>query len=118
MKAPVRIDRGAPTPAPVPVRTFSPEEQAERELATMRALVEQHAPSLAGRAAAQAFPPDEAARARCSFTAARLVHRDAEVAYWTAEFSCADPAAPAAYPNPTALSIRLTRSGARWVVED
>lgn len=117
-KAPIRIDRGAAPPAPEPVRTVSPEEEAERDLATMRELVARHAASLERRAAGQAFPGDEAARARCTFTAARLVHRDAETAYWNAEFSCIDPAAPGAYPNPTSVSVRLGKTGTRWVVAD
>src|SRR5512140_3006457 len=115
-KAPIRIDRGAATPAPV--RTFSPEEEAERELATMRALVAVHATSLERRAAGQAFPGEEAARARCTFTAARLVHRDADAAYWNAEFSCVDPAAPGAYPNPTSVSVRLGKVGTSGAVAE
>ena len=116
-KAPIRIDRGAGTPAPAPVRTFSAEEEAERDLATMRDLVARHAPSLERRAAAQAFPGLESG-ARCTFTQARLLHRDADAAYWNAEFSCVDPAVPGAYPNPTSVSVRLGKIGTRWAVAD
>jgi hypothetical protein len=117
-KAPIRIERGPPTPVPEPVRTFPEEEQAERDRATMESIVVRLAPSLARRAAEQAFPGEEAARARCTFTAARLVHRDETSAYWDAEYSCVDPLAAGAYPNPTSVSVRLARDGARWVAAD
>ena len=117
-KAPIRIERGPPVPAPEPVRTFSEEERAERERATMESIVVRLAPSLARRAAEQAFSGDEAARARCTFTAARLVHRDETSAYWDAAFSCVDPLAAGAYPNPTSVSVRLARDGMRWVAAD
>ena len=117
-KAPIRIERAEPTPVPEPVRTFSEEELAERERATMQSIVARLAPSLARRAAEQAYPGEEAARARCTFTAARRVHHDESSAYWDAEFSCIDPLASGAYPNPTSVSVRLARDGTRWVAAD
>ncbi len=116
-KAPIRIDRGG-TNAAGAVRTSTPEEEAERELADMRALVTRRAPGLASRAAEQAFSGEEAARARCAFTEARLVHRDGTTAYWNVGFSCVDPRQPGAFPNLTTVSVRLGRDGSRWVVEN
>ncbi len=83
----------------------------------MRALVAGRAVALAPRAAEQAFPSEEAARVRCTFTDARLVHREDSVAYWSAGFSCADPRDPAALPNLTSVSVRLRRDGTRWLAE-
>ena len=115
-KAPVRIDRGAAASAP-PAPTPSAEEIEAREIAQMRALVARQAPSLARRAADQAFSSEEASRARCTFTGATLVSRDGASAYWNAEFSCADPQAPGSFPNLTSVSVRMSRDGERWAVD-
>jgi hypothetical protein len=116
-KAPIRIDRGGADSA-APARTPSAEELVARETAEMRALVARRAASLVRRAAEQAFSGEEAARARCTFTQATLVHRDGASAYWNAEFSCVDPRAPGSFPNLTSVSVRLNRDGERWVVEN
>lgn len=117
-KAPIRRDRAVGTPSAVPDPTPSAEELAERETARMRAAVARRAAGLARRAAEQAFPGEEAARARCTFTEATLVHRDGGSAYWNAEFSCVDPGAPGSLPNRTSVSVRLKRDGELWVAED
>ncbi|MBK9062094.1 MAG: hypothetical protein IPL89_02720 [Acidobacteria bacterium] len=116
-KAPIRIDRtGATTREPV--RTPSAEETAARETADMRSIVAGRAQSLGRRAADQAFSGEEAARARCTYTGATLVSRDGVSAYWNAEFSCADPNAPGSFPNLTSVSVRLSRDGERWIVDN
>jgi hypothetical protein len=116
-KAPVRIER--PTSAPVGVvPTMTPEEEAAREENAMRALVSGRAGALALRAAAQAYPSEDASRVRCTFTEARLVHRDGAAAYWSAGFSCVDPRQPEALPNLTSVSVRLHRDEMRWAVEE
>jgi hypothetical protein len=116
-KAPIRIDRAGATSTP-PEPTPSAEETAARETAEMRALVARRAPSLAFRAAEQAFSGEESGRARCTFTGAALVSRDGVSAYWNAEFSCADPQAPGSLPNLTSVSVRMSRDGERWVVDN
>jgi hypothetical protein len=119
VKAPVRIDRGVtPAPPEPPPPTATAEETAEREMGVMRQIVTRRAATLERRAAAQAFPPDEADRVQCSFTAARLVHRDESSAYWDAEFSCVDPLASAALPNPTTVSVRLAKDARGWIVSE
>jgi hypothetical protein len=81
-------------------------------------LVSRLSSSLATRAAAQAYPSDDAAQARCTFKGARLVHRDGDTAFWDAEFSCVDSRALGALPNPTNVSVRLRKAGPRWAVEE
>lgn len=117
VKAPVRIERVAPV-APTVVPTTSPEEDAAREEASMRALVTRRAASLSARAAAQAYPSDEAGRAQCTFTGATPVHRDGSEAWWDVAFSCVDPGAPGALPNLTSVSVRLHRAGDGWVLDE
>jgi hypothetical protein len=116
-KAPIRIDRGG-SASPESVPTPSAEEVAARETADMRAIVARRAPSLARRAADQAFSGEEASRARCTFTGATLVSRDGVSAYWNAEFSCADPQAPGSFPNLTSVSVRMSRDGERWILDN
>ncbi|HQQ79225.1 MAG TPA: hypothetical protein PLB01_17890 [Thermoanaerobaculia bacterium] len=116
-KAPIRIDRAGAS-SPEPARTPTAEETAARETAEMRAIVAARAPSLARRAADQAFSGEEAARARCTFTGATPVSRDGVSAYWNAEFSCVDPQASGSFPNLTSVSVRLRLDGERWVLDD
>jgi hypothetical protein len=116
-KAPIRIERREPAAAPV--KTRAPVDEAARDEAEMNLLVSRQAGVLARRAAAQAYPSDDAAQARCTFTGAQLVHRDGDTAFWSAGFSCVDPRLPGALPNPTSVSVRLHRAeGARWAVEE
>ncbi len=116
-KAPMRIER--PTPAPVvAVPTRSPEDAAASEEAEMGVAVSRVAGTLAARAAAQAYPSEDAARARCTFTRAQLVHRDGDTAFWSAEFSCVDTRLPGALPNPTSVPVRLRKAGPSWAVEE
>ncbi len=114
-KAPVRPSR--PTPGPdAEAATPSPEEAARREEALMRAIVEGKASALAARAAAQAFPADETAGARCAATGVALVHKDAESAYWRIDYACTNAARPEALPNPTSVSVHLVRGEGGWAV--
>jgi hypothetical protein len=114
-KAPVRIERREP--AAPPVETRAPLDETAQDEAEMSVLVSRLSSSLATRAAAQAYPSDDAAQARCTFKGARLVHRDADTAFWDAEFSCVDSRQPGALPNPTNVSVRLRKTGPRWAVE-
>lgn len=114
-KAPIRIDRHRPTPVPT-VPTLALEELAAREDATMRALVVKRADALAPRAAAQAYPSEDAAGVRCTFKGATLVHREGPTAYWDAGFRCVDPHRPDSLPNLTSISVRLEHDGTRWVI--
>ena len=121
-KAPIRfdraIDRGAPPPSGPPTEApLTAAEVAAREEQAMRSLVERRAPSLASRAAAQVFASEDLARARCSFSSATLVHRDAGYAYWRLDYSCADAAKPDDLPNLTGVSMRLRWDGERWMPE-
>jgi hypothetical protein len=116
-KAPVRIERLVAAPAP-PVETRAPLDEAAQEEAEMNVLVSRLSGALATRAAAQAYPSDDAARARCTFKGARLVHRDGDMAYWDAEFSCVDSRQPGMLPNPTTVSVRLRKAGPRWALEE
>jgi hypothetical protein len=116
-KAPVRIERPARAPVET-VPTRSPGDEAAREEAEMAVLVSRLSGSLAARAAAQAYPSDVAARARCTFKGARVVHRDGDTAWWDAEFSCVDSRSPDSLPNPSTVSVRLHKAGPRWAVEE
>ncbi len=119
-KAPIRIERRTPVATvAVPVEPGLPAwEEAAREEEAMRALVAGRARVLAPRAAEQAFPAEDAARVRCTFTEARLVHREESVAYWSAGFSCTDPRDPGALPNLTSVSVRLRRDGTSWATDE
>lgn len=109
-KAPIRIEHRQSEPVRF-VPTRSPEEQAAREEAAMRAAVTIRASRYRARAAAQVFPPGETSRAHCTFTGASLVHRDGPTAFWDAAFSCTDTSAPSALPNLTSVSVRLRQAG-------
>jgi hypothetical protein len=119
-KAPILLERNGASAAPTapPVRAIPPAERDALETAAMRAVVSERAPALAARAAEQSSPAGEAGRATCTFTDARLVHREGSSAFWSADFSCADPRVPGALPNLTSVSVRLRRDGVRWTVED
>jgi hypothetical protein len=116
-KAPVRIERRAPAAAP-PVETRAPLDERAQDEAEMNLLVSRLSGTLATRAAAQAYPRDDAAQARCTYRGARLVHRDGDTAFWDAEFLCVDSRQPEALPNPTNVSVRLRKTGPRWAVEE
>ena len=117
-KAPVRIDRGTRTEAAVPKETpISPEEAAARDLQVVRAIVERRSGALAGVAAAQAFPPEDVSRARCSFVSATVVSRESDTVYWRLDYTCADVQRPDALPNLTSVSVRAQRDGLKWILE-
>ena len=116
-KAPIRIQRREPAAAP-PVETPAPVDEAAREEGEMSVAVSRLSDALASRAAAQLYPSEDAARARCTFTRARLVHRDGDTAFWSAEFSCVDTRLPGALPNPTTVSVRLHKYGPRWAADE
>jgi hypothetical protein len=117
-KAPIRIERRQSEPVRV-VPTRTPEEQAAREEAAMRAALTSRASRYVARAAAQVYPPEEASRANCTFIGASLVHRDGPTAFWDAAFSCADSSVPGALPNPTSVSVRLRQAGPEdWLPDE
>jgi hypothetical protein len=121
MKAPIRIDRGPGPSAAVPAETLAPvhETPEPNEDEIIRALLARRAPALASRAAAQVFPAEEVARARCEFAGATPVHREEDTAYWRLDFACADTAKPGDLPNLTGVSVRLRKlEGGRWTVEE
>jgi len=116
-KAPIRIERRERAAAP-PAETGAPFDEAAQDESEMNVLVSRLSGALAARAAAQAYPSDDAAKARCTYRGARLVHRDGDTAFWDAEFSCIDSRQPDALPNPTTVSVRLRKAGARWLVDE
>jgi hypothetical protein len=116
-KAPIRIQRREPAAA-LAAETPAPVDEAARDEAEMSVAVSRLSEVFASRAAAQLYPSDDAARARCTFTGARFVHRDGDTAFWSAEFSCVDSRLPGALPNPTSVSVRLHKEGPRWVAEE
>ena len=119
-KAPIRLERRTPvaTAAVAPEAGRPAWDEAAREDEAMRALVAGRAAVLAPRAAEQAFPSEDVSRVRCTFTEARLVHRDDSVAYWSAGFSCTDAHDPGALPDLTSVSVRLRRDGTSWALDE
>ena len=116
-KAPIRVQRREPAAAP-PVETPAPVDEAARDQAEMGVAVLRLSGALASRAAAQLYPSEDAEKARCTFTGARLVHRDGDTAFWSAGFSCIDTRLPGALPNPTTVSVRLHKDGPRWAADE